>query len=604
MLNVRLDLTLTLAGPLMTRSTAAGGYGVDSPMARDARGRYCIPGTLVKGRLRDAWRELHEAAGAAFDPDVRGLLGEEAGNAGNSGEVGPRRGRLRFDDLVCDAREADQTLFRIQIDDQRGAVKHGAYQVIEAPFAAGEQVAFRGAIRFAAHDDADAERVRQHVTTGLRWITSLGAMRTVGFGRLLDVALQAASEPAASVTAGATGDERLAVLLTLEAPFCVPRHRTDDNLFESESVIPGAALKGSLAASWQALLGQPVGDPITAATDPARPKLGEHFTRVRFMHAFPIQRSGNTPPRRPVVPPLSVVKTSRGTFDVALEPGPVLIENEAPAFAIDWKSRADVDDRFGWHEPKRELRVRTRIDSDTRRAAEGALFGYEMVVPHGFAWHTRIDLGGVPADDRAQVERELREVLAHGLRGIGKTKVSAGVEWLDATADADHVESHAQDAGLWILTLQTPALLCDPEGLTESSGERELRERYEHAFAALSAGTLRLTRYLARQRLAGGYYIHRRFQPHAPYRPYLLTEAGSLFVLEPAGAEHTAPAREYVDRWRRHGLPLPPWAAGATWQTCPYLPENGYGEVAVNLTTHWTDRPLGRTRALTILGGE
>jgi hypothetical protein len=605
-LNVRLDVTFTLAGLLMTRSTAAGGYGVDAPLARDAQGRYCVPGTLVKGRLRDAWRELHAAAGDAFAPDEALLLGRRAGNADHDGPVDPARGRLRFGDFVCPARADAGTLFRIQIDAARGSVAHGAYQVIEAPFGAGETVTFHGAIRFTARDDGETAQVEHEVTTGLRWITSLGAMRTVGFGRVLAVDVQAHPELPASITATATGAACLPLLLTFDGPLCVPLRRIDDNLFESDDVVPGGVLKGSLATTWQALLGRPGGAAVDAATDPARPKLGEHFARLRITHAFPVAHGHDAPVRRPVAPPLSVVRAAGGVFDIALESGPVLIDGEAPAFAIDWKPRErdDVDRRFGWHRPRRELRVRTAVDPDTRRAAEGALFGYEMLLPEGCAWHARLDLDGVPEEDRLQVERELREVLSLGLHGIGKTKASARVEWLDPGADSDHVTGRSVEAGPWIVTLQAAALLCDPTGLLESSGERELRARYADAFAALSGGALRLTRYLARQRLAGGYYLHRRFQPGAPYRPYLLTEPGSVFVLEAAGPDHVEAARQQLERWRRHGLPLPPWLGGATWRTCPYVPENGYGEVAVNLDTHWSDRPVGRTRALAILGAD
>ena len=49
-----------------------------------------------------------------------------------------------------------------------------------------------------------------------------------------------------------------------------------------------------------------------------------------------------------------------------------------------------------------------------------------------------------------------------------------------------------------------------------------------------------------------------------------------------------------VDNWLKHGLPLPDWAEnlyGNNWQTCPFLPENGFGEIAVNLDVHWDNAP-------------
>ena len=51
-------------------------------------------------------------------------------------------------------------------------------------------------------------------------------------------------------------------------------------------------------------------------------------------------------------------------------------------------------------------------------------------------------------------------------------------------------------------------------------------------------------------------------------------------------------------RWMSGGLPLPKWALAeygqynrALWENCPFVPENGYGEIAVNLAWHW-DNPI------------
>jgi hypothetical protein len=594
MLSVRLDVTLTLNGPVLTRATAMGAYGVDAPMARGSGRLYALPGTLVKGRLLDAWRELHDLAGSAFTPDIVDLLGEEAGNPERDVlTVRPRRGRLHFEEFPCDRADTDRTLFRIQIDPDRGAVRKGAYQVVEAPFGPGESVSFRGVIRFSAKDAQEARTIRDQVDTGLRWITSLGAVRTSGFGRLLDVSVSDRSTEAAAIAtvSTATGAEAFDVELELLAPFCVSRHRADENLFESETVIPGGVLKGALAAGWQGLLGQDPNGEIGEPTDPSRPELGRWFHRIRFTHAFPARADQ---PKRPVVPPLSLVKAGDRRYDVALGDGPALVDGRSPAFAIDWKARDDVDRDFGWAPaPRRELRVRTAIDADTRRGAEGKLFAYEMVVPDGFVWRARIDLGLVPPNDRPRVEEQLRQVLAHGLHGIGKTKASADVRWPEAPV-VPHVASHGTEAPPWVLTLQAPALLVSLDGLDETSGAAELQARYRAAFDELSDHSLRLVRSFATERLAGGFYLHRRFAPGQPYRPYLLTEEGSVFVLEPAAPDRAKDGGEHIRSWTLHGLPPPEWVGpedGSAWRTCPYIRENGYGEVAVNLCAHRTEAP-------------
>jgi hypothetical protein len=43
-------------------------------------------------------------------------------------------------------------------------------------------------------------------------------------------------------------------------------------------------------------------------------------------------------------------------------------------FAIDWKNGGSVQAEFGWAELQRELRVRTAIDRERRRAKDDQLF--------------------------------------------------------------------------------------------------------------------------------------------------------------------------------------------------------------------------------------
>jgi hypothetical protein len=55
-----------------------------------------------------------------------------------------------------------------------------------------------------------------------------------------------------------------------------------------------------------------------------------------------------------------------------------------------------------------------------------------------------------------------------------------------------------------------------------------------------------------------------------------------------------------IKKWATMGLPLPKWAVekyqrdgkkGDHWSNCPYIPQNGYGEIAVNLSIHWDGHP-------------
>jgi len=111
---------------------------------------------------------------------------------------------------------------------------------------------------------------------------------------------------------------------------------------------------------------------------------------------------------------------------------------------------------------------------------------------------------------------------------------------------------------------------------------------YEQAWHEISAGKLRLLRYFARQRLSGGKHRQKIMQNSSnSYRPWLLTEAGSVFVLQ--GKEDIA---DMIKLWLSQGLPIADSAIqwyrlgdvpAQYWQYTPFVPENGYGEIAVNL---------------------
>ncbi|MCI0694808.1 hypothetical protein L0337_22725, partial [candidate division KSB1 bacterium] len=410
----------------------------------------------------------------------------------------PMRGALYFDDFTSKSQNKDEVRYRIGIDAEQGAVKKGFYQVLDAPYQVGESVTFSGAIRFSATDIGAADKIKREVEIGLRWITSLGAERSVGFGRLLDVKVGAPQQTTATAKAvSATGVSVLSLKLSPKAPFCLARRRIDPNLFESDAIISGAAIKGSLASTWLALLGKSPNGAIEADTDSTRAELCRHFDKVRFTHAFPALKSQST---RPVTAPLSLVKAGKKVYDVAQSAGPVLLNNDdnelvAPEFAVDWKSDSDVQQDFGWAEPERELRVRTAIDSSRRKAKDEQLFAYDKVVPHKADWVCQIDLGAVPQADRAKVEAQLRDLLASGLRAVGKTKTHVTVEVQSTVTPANHVSQNKARDGVWIITLQTPSLLCDQEAILQSN----LHDAYQQVWAQLSGDAIQLVRFFARQ---------------------------------------------------------------------------------------------------------
>lgn len=611
MLRITLLVKLTLKAPILSQSTSIGSYGIDSPMARNASGKYYLPGTLVKGRLRQAWEELLSVGLTDFNPPIEDWLGKATANQDNGNiSIEPFRTLLHFQDFIDNNERSYNTSYRISIDPQRSAVNKGAYQTIETPYIPGEDVTFEGTITYFSNDIQQADKIKNYVLIGLRWITSFGAERTVGFGRLVNVSIienyQNLSVQPLSTT---DSPDLIDFILKPLSPFCVVRSQLNNNLFESEEVISGGILKGAIATSWRTSLGLKTYGEISQETDSLRPELCKNFEMLRFTHAFPSIANQQTQLMRPVVAPLSLVKyPSKNKMtqlrDVAFSPGPILFGDDtslvAPSFAIDWKNYDDVQEIFGWPYLQRELRVRTAIDSIRRKAFDEKLFAYETIIPQNFVWCGQIDLSQVNQTERTQVEKQLREILSYKLGGLGKTKAEFEITLQPkGTIQSKQSSNTNNKDSLWVVTLQTPTILCDPRLLDESTQSNKLFDAYSEIWNQISDSSLKLIRFFAQQSLSGGFYLHRRFQPDKPYNPYLLTEPGSVFVLE-ANPGKIDKAHSYIHEWLLYGLPLPKWAIelyrrdnrpGNYWANCPYLTSNGYGEIAVNLDIHWSNQP-------------
>lgn len=616
-----LDVKLTVRGPVLSQATAAGDFGLDATSAR-RDGRILLPGSLIKGKLRESWDRLHALAGDTFHPPVGEWLGGESEEDPTTEEAKrnlPRRGRLRFSDFLAETPEDGGVRTRIRLDETRGSVAHGALAAVETPFVPGREVVFRGELRYFAADEIAAE-VEAWIAAGLRWIDSVGAYRSHGFGRLKAVEVErravdrARSEHAADL-AEPSEDGSLDLVLRIDDPLVIARFLPDRNLFECAREIPGGAIKGALATTWRELLGQRPSGPITEDLDPTRPALCQHFADIRFTHAFLGRTDAG---KRPAVAPLSIVKAGAEFWDVALLEGAHLfrvsekdddgseIERlRAPSFPPDWKPKvwSEVEKRLGWATPDLETRVRTAIDSEKGRNEEGQLFAHRAILPsESYAFYGGVDLGDVPEASRDEVAKELHGLLADGLRHLGKSKATARAEVLRPGDAPSIVASREPAVGEpCVLVLQTPAILVDPRALDERSERQALGEAYRDAWRDLAGSGLELVRWFTRERLAGGGYLWRRFRRDKPYHPDLLTDAGSVFVFE-VGDDAAVKA---LKRWARHGLPLPSWAVksyagrssngeelpGDDWRRCPFLRQNGFGEVIVQPELPWKRPP-------------
>ncbi|MCA8996355.1 MAG: hypothetical protein KDA80_05215 [Planctomycetaceae bacterium] len=604
-----LNIELTLIGPILTAGGETAAPGIDAPMARDRHGRWMLPFSLIKGKILDSLSELREAK-FTYESNQRryfpsdGKLNDWLGLPSKSGHYDPERGRLRFSDFhTSQSGNPDNVIDRIRLNRTTGSAQGRMLLMIQAPFGYGEEVTFEGCLEFVA-DETEAQEIRNLVDSALRWTPAFGAYRTVGFGRTKTVNTELVKAGARSQGTPAQGS-LLPFELRLDRPLCLVGRKHSENHFESLECISGAVLKGAVAQMIQELTGSPGRD--VRQGQAGFPHLRKSFDKLRFAEAR-ARKSDAT--ARPVEPPLSVVTCPNKKegdlpyFDAALEEHPRLIRGAAPAFLPDWKDDdfGTVRTAFGWPLLPKERRTRTAINPVTGRAADKQLFSYGLVLPdrttpqgtrEEFIWDGQIGLESVDAAEHAGVRQELGDLLKHGIVGIGKTRAVASVTWISQQLPAT-VSSTPFSTQTVIITLQTECLMTNPATLQNQGDGDTLHTAYSEFWHDVSEGALELTRFFARQSVYGG-FVSRRAR-NDRYEPFLLTDRGSVFVLTVADQ---AKSQTLLMQWSKQGLPNASWLTARyasdgspLWQRCPYIQENGYGEVAIDLNCHTENRFL------------
>lgn len=594
-----LDVTLTVQGPVLPGATAMGRVGVDAPVLRKGGrpdGPPLLPGSHVAGKVRHALAEL-----APLDPSLSQVVNWFEGMPVGRGQS---RRRWFFGDFVAGTPgNPDGRRVRIAINPETGANAPGQLQTMELPYDSFEQVQFSGCVHFLGGANELAHACRM-LGLGLNAVPQVGSEAGIGFGRLLAVKIE--PRPLETAATAPRAGRRLGYVLRIDDSFCLTEQVQggviNGNTFVGVDHVPGAAIKGMVAhvLSW-------------AGED--YPALRTALDPMRFTHALPVRARPAGPYPRPAPMPLSLVAAKDGHLvDMALAPpGPWLVDGVAPAFAVDWKNktRSAAASLMGRDPPpSRELRLRTAIDADKRRARNQALFGLEMVISDDHLWVGHLDLSDIPDDDRDDVIRDLLDLSANGLAGLGKTGAVAHLQLtedcdvgLSAPEGLDVQWTRADGPGagdcepVWVVTLVTPAMLTPPDAFLPGATATALRDVYARAWAEMSGGALELVDYFASQRMWGSRFIRHQYFDGKPYTPFVLTDPGSVFVLTAKRGD----ASEVIATLRREGLPLPQAVRAflgvtedlperALWSHCPYIRHNGYGEIAVNLGIHQSRR--------------
>ncbi|MEQ8585023.1 MAG: hypothetical protein RLO01_13455 [Thalassobaculaceae bacterium] len=600
------DLVLALRSPFVLAEGGTSSTAVDRTLARNADGKIIVQGTQIRGILRDVAETLRDrtdllkAAGEKLEGDPVAALFGSASGSGASGEKSglasleswrvdnvPLRRRFEIGDLVAVTEEpepaagAEGVFTRISIDPALGAAREGHLQVIEMPFPPGQEVEFRG--RVTVRGQAAADCLETVLEKARSMIVAVGAHKSAGFGRVVSLELQEPESDETPSDATASDARVIDVDFKIDRPFLVNAIKLSDNVSKGSEIIPGGALKGAVAAHLQAAAGK------------MRPEMMELLAETVFGPAFPLGEDAGQGLLVGSVPPLSLVHLGHGESadvkDVLLCPDPQAAmeaaTGEAPiTLKADWKSAdaARVAARIGLKRPKlaTQSRTRTKIDYNSGTAEDGGdgeggqLFAQLLVVPNrNVIWRTRL----VAPEGREAAWRELQRALIGDISGLGKTRAVATASRIAPATlpSAPEPVRKTPEGACWAVTLQSDALLNDMAALRR---DRDLRADYARYWAGLG---FELDNFLAEQRLAGGYVALRYPQHDDRYEPYLLTVAGSVFLIrESAPGTGAAKLAELL----RDGLPPNAAIGKRSWEECPYIAENGYGQIALEHRLH------------------
>ncbi len=631
------QITLTVLGPLLTASTGVEQYGLQKAFHRNSKNEPVIPASHIKGKLRVALEELaktHADKEGEFKK-IKNWFGRRSDDNPQKEGYEPAPGMLQFSDFSCgiaaspqthvgqtekakDSSEYDDLLrrrSRIAIHAKARTAAKNQLREVEDHFKSGAEVQCLGNVTVYAENLDNALQLTRELQAGFAWLATLGAEKGVGFGRLQQTRIDLPKEKSPVIISKnqkelGEGSE-LHLRIRPEQPIMVggvKSRRT--NFVTSEKVLSGGLVKGALVAGLNRGHGiSPSHRELSAEYAGAFPgfeNLVTHFENIRITHAFPALT--NNP--RPVTFPISAVKCGEHYADTALYSDPFpLLNNEAPQYFIDWKTGTDeLATAFGYAKPKEVFVTRTEIDDESRRAQERNLYTYSYCCPEDrygrpIEWICNVDFGDI-ADPavRKQVKIEFFKAVELYLDRLGKRNSPVEVDMGDGHFPAAQGCSDLIRDGLVIVTLQTDAIMLSPEQV--KPGEN-LKSLYAALWAELSRGEndaaqpgLELLDFYAHQTFKGGYIYHRylgmiekQTNPKS-YYPYYLTCAGSVFKLT---ARDETKARACLEKWLRCGLELPTWARDkygrtSTWKSCPFIPQNGFGEIAVNLNWHWDRR--------------
>ena len=611
------DLEITVTGPILTKGSEPGDPGLDAVTLRAPDGSLVINGKHIHGRCRHAALELAELAERddlrRWATSVFGPQATQDESERGDGDWKPARAQLNFEELRCARSAGDRPTprdFRLPKDEFTETGEDRMLAVFERAGEHGEPLQFAGKVRVVCKSEEDAKKHQTNLLCALRWLTSIGGEAGVGYGLIRNVVLR----PGA-IRPGVQGPPLAGVIpdsvdlrIKFAQPFCLAAPQLDENIFRCLDYLPGGALAGAVQRA--------LGDVYSEKNPQRFATLREHFNRIRFRHAFPLQSCFTA---RPIPTPWSWVhvgpKGGARLIDAALVQEPSLFkvdgEDYVPQFRHDWKTSdgaPEASAATGFGSVDKELRTYTEIERATGIAKDKRLYSYELVQPQRtmlsgeretVVWSGAMDIADVPAEVRCTLFAEFCELLREAPLLLGKTDARATLcigSHFDGPDPEPIPEDHGTDC--WIVTLASDTLLLDVEALAGAS-QTQLEAAYRDAWAEMGNGLLTLRHYFSEEKLVGGNYLYHRFRdcssPSNSYFPYLITGAGTIFVLTSKPTD-VKTVQDLFHSLLQSGLPLGKWAEdkfgrkdrngdyhpGNYWENCPFIPQNGFGEIVVN----------------------
>ncbi|WP_414897030.1 RAMP superfamily CRISPR-associated protein [Rhodovulum sp. YEN HP10] len=588
----RFPLALGLEAPFLIAGSTPSAYGLDVAQIRNADGRAIIPDSHIRGVVRHAWAAL-ESDGCEIPATTESLFGAEGT------DTDPIAGAISFSDLIAveDGKLLRST--RVAIDEETGAARDGHLIVVEQIAKIGEVVNFRGNLTMFLGEDEDAGEYRDALQRALDLVLSVGRFKTVGFGRVVQPSVGSAEK--IGLTQGDPVDGmRVSSAFRLDRRLLVDIVRRDANTLASSEVISGAAIKGTLARQME-LFGEDIQNgPVAKA-----------LSRMRVSHAFPfgggLGRSSNR---------LDAVRFEQSasgkrylsSWPMGSAPHPTT-EKAVPRFRVDWKDE-DLPQEPVTLSLRRDLRIRTAINSESGAAADGKLFAESSVLPviesgEPVVWRGEVSLS---ANAGPEVRNGFRICLDHfrsGLFLLGKTRAQTEAIEFSLASPAPVPSSNG---GVFTVVLKTPALMLREIHL---SSEMCFAEALQLYWERASNGALRIAteeecrsaenrhdaafndpeqlEFFAQVELRGGFQaVRHRFFGSEVVEPFVLCKPGSVFKLI---AQDEAAGVAALSGFLEMGLPVAFWAERDELETgydfdfneCPFLPQNGFGAIELDM---------------------